>query len=57
MAHYAAVRGSGALRPPLSFSFMQNDQFVFMQINLDKKEFNEAQAEPEIVVISSGTTE
>ena len=28
-----------------------------MQINLDKKEFNEAQAEPEIVVISSGITE
>ena len=35
---------------PLSFSLQQNDTFVFLQINLDKKEFNAEQAEPELIV-------
>lgn len=38
------------LKAPLSFSLIQSNQFVFLQINLDKKEFNQAQAEPELVI-------
>ena len=30
------------LKAPVSFSMMQNNQFVFLQINLDVKEFNQA---------------
>ena len=41
---------SGAVQMPLSFSLQQNDTFVFLQINLDKKEFNAEQAEPELIV-------
>ena len=42
---------SAALKAPLSFSMMQNNASIFLQINLDTKEFNEAQAEPELVVV------
>ena len=44
---------SDTLKAPLSFSMMQNNQFVFLQVNLDAKEFNEAQAEPELIVVPS----
>jgi len=45
-----ATHGNGSLKAPVSFSLMQNDQYVFLQVNLDAKEFNAAQAEPEILV-------
>ena len=38
------------LQKPQSFSIMQNDSCIFLQINLDTKEFNHNQAEPEVVV-------
>ena len=41
----------GLLKQPASFTLMQNDQFVFLQVNLDVKEFNQAQAEPEVDVV------
>ena len=47
---------SGAIKEPLSFSLMQNKQFVFLQINLDKKEFDATKAEPELVITPENQT-
>ena len=43
-------KDASGLQDPLSFTLMQNEQFVFLQINLDKKEFNPEHAEPEVIV-------
>ena len=51
MAQQPSDTSNGALKAPLSFILMQNDQCIFLQINLDKKEFNEAQTEAELIVI------